>query len=192
MDAGERVGQAEITRAVDAPLSPDALIRPWRRATLVASMVAAIELVALLALAFLLLAKPLSHAIEHRATATALAAPAKKKVVAPVVHHLVKAPTIGKPKLTRAQSSVLVLNGNGRAGAAHAIAAQLQHLGYSIRGAGNAPRSDYATSVVMFRPGYAAEAHRLAHDLNTSVVGPLDGIAASSLHGAKLVYILGA
>lgn len=191
MDAGKRVGQAEITRAVDAPLSPDALIRPWRRATLVASLVAAIELVALLALAFLLLAKPLSHAIEHRATATALAAPAKKKV-APVAHHLVKAPAIGKPKLTRAQSSVLVLNGNGRAGAAHTVAAQLQHLGYTIRGASNAPRSDYATSVVMFRPGYAAEAHRLAHDLNTSVVGPLDGIPASSLHGAKLVFILGA
>ena len=191
MDAGERVGQAEITRAVDAPLSPDALIRPWRRATLVASLVAAIELVALLALAFLLLAKPLSHAIEHRATATALAPPAKK-TAAPVVHHLVKAPAIGKAKLTRKQTSVLVLNGNGRAGAAHTLAAQLQHLGYTIRGAGNAPRSDYATSVVMFRPGYAPEAHRLAHDAHTSVVGPLDGIATKSLHGAKLVFILGA
>lgn len=176
---------------MDAPLSPDALIRPWRRATLVASLVAAVELVALLALAFLLLAKPLSHAIAHRATATALAAPAKKKA-APVVRHLAKAPAIGKPKLTRAQSTVLVLNGNGRAGAAHTIAAQLQHLGYTIRGAGNAPRSDYATSVVMFRPGYAAEAHRLAHDAHTSVVGALDGIAVATLHGAKLVFILGA
>lgn len=155
-------------------------------------MLAAIELVALLALAFLLLAKPLSHAIEHRATASALASPTVKKKAAPVVHHLAKAPAIGKAKLTRKQTSVLVLNGNGRAGAAHTLAAQLQHLGYSIRGAGNAPRSDYATSVVMFRPGYAAEAHRLARDAHTSVVGPLDGIAAKALHGAKLVFILGA
>lgn len=176
---------------MDAPLSSDALIRPWRRATLVASLVAAVELVALLLLAFLLLAKPLSHAIEHRATATALAAPTKKKA-APVVHHLVKAPPVGKATLTRKQSSVLVLNGNGRAGAAHTAAARLQHLGYSIRGAGNAPRSDYATTVVMFRPGYAPEGHRLAHDIHASVVGPLDGIAASSLHGAKLVVVLGA
>jgi hypothetical protein len=155
-------------------------------------MIAAVELVALLVLAFLLLAKPLSHALAHRATATALAAPAAKKTAAPVVHHLVKAPPVGKAKLTRKQTTVLVLNGNGRAGAAHTLAAQLQHLGYTIRGAGNAPRSDYATTVVMFRPGYAPEGHRLALDVHTSVVGPLDGIAAAALHGAKLVIVLGA
>jgi hypothetical protein len=176
---------------VDAPLTSDALIRPWRRATIAASLLAAVELVALLACAFLLLAKPLSHAIEHRATTTALA-PAKKKAAAPVVHHLVKPPTVGVAKLTRKQTTILVLNGNGRAGAAHVSASQLQHLGYTISAASNAPRSDYATTVVMFRPGYAAEAQRLAHDVHASVVGPLDGIAVSSLHGAKLVFILGA
>ena len=45
---------------MDAPLSaPEMLIRPWRTATLVASLVAAIELVLLLIAAVLLLAKPL-------------------------------------------------------------------------------------------------------------------------------------
>lgn len=176
---------------MDAPLSPtDALIRPWRVATLVASLIAAVELVALLALAFLLLAKPLSHAIAHHAASTALSSPPKKTTT--IAHKLVKPPPVGAAKLTRTQTGVLVLNGNGRAGAAHVAAARLHHLGYAIRGAANAPRSNYATTVVMFRPGYAAEGHRLARDIHTSVVGPLDGIAAASLHGAKLVVVLGA
>jgi hypothetical protein len=179
---------------VDAPLTPDALVRPWRLATLVASLIAAVELVGLLVLGFVLLAKPLSNALAHRATAAAV--PVVKKhtaaTTAAVTHKLVKVPPVGKATRTRAQTGVLVLNGNGRAGMAHTAAAALQHLGYPIKGAGNAPRSDYATTVVMFRPGYAAEAHRLAHDEHTTVVGPLDGIATSSLHGAKLVLILGA
>src|SRR5205085_839467 len=62
----------ESRRPVDAPLeASDALIRPWRTATLVASLVAAVELVLLLAAAFLLLAKPLSHAMQRHAEATA-------------------------------------------------------------------------------------------------------------------------
>ena len=56
---------------MDAPLpSPDALVRPWRTATLVASLVAAIELVLLVVAALLLLAKPLAHAVRHHAEAT--------------------------------------------------------------------------------------------------------------------------
>ncbi len=43
-----------------------------------------------------------------------------------------------------------------------------------------APRTpghqNYASSVVMYRPGYRAEGIRLAHDLAIKVVGPLDGI----------------
>jgi hypothetical protein len=59
---------------VDAPLpAPDALIRPWRTATLVASLVAAVELVLLIGLAMILLAKPLSHAMQRHATAAAVA-----------------------------------------------------------------------------------------------------------------------
>ncbi|HZT14970.1 MAG TPA: LytR C-terminal domain-containing protein [Gaiellaceae bacterium] len=173
---------------MDAPLTQtDAIVRPWRLATLVASLVAAVELVGLVVLGFLLLAKPLSHALQQRATA----APAPAKATR-VVRHLVKPAPIGKPKHTRAQTGVLVLNGNGRAGAAHSEAARLQRLGYRIRGAANAQRSDYATTVVMFRPRWAAEGHRLARDLHVAVVGPLDGMRTSKLDGAQLVVLLGA
>lgn len=160
-------------------------------ATLAASLIAGIELVLLVVLAFLLLAKPLSHAIQHRATATASAAPIKHTST-PAAHKMIKPAPVGKPKLARAATHVLVLNGNGRAGAAHQEAARLQGFGYRIGGASNAKRSDYATTVVMFRTGFPAEAHRLARDLHVSVVGPLDGIKPAALHGSQLVVLLGA
>ncbi|HEV2593102.1 MAG TPA: LytR C-terminal domain-containing protein [Gaiellaceae bacterium] len=177
---------------MDAPLTPaDALIRPWRLATLAASLIAGVELIVLVLLAFLLLAKPLSHAIQRHATATATAAVVKKAQAAST-HKLIKPPPVGVAKLTRAHTSVLVLNGNGRSGVAHIEAAKLQHLGYRVGGAANAKRSDYATSVVMFRNGYAAEGNRLAHDLHVSVVGPLDGMKPAALHGSQVVIVLGA
>jgi hypothetical protein len=86
----------------------------------------------------------------------------------------------------------MVLNGNGRSGAAHAEASSLQSFGYRVPTAGNAPRSDYATSVVMYRPGYSGDANRLAHDVGIKVVGPLDGLRPSQLHGSQLVVIVGA
>jgi LytR cell envelope-related transcriptional attenuator len=174
---------------VDAPLPAAEIIRPWRTATVVASAVAAVELVLLLVAAFLLLAKPLAHAVQRQAADAAFATK-----TAPKAHHLaaVHRPKIGKPHLTRAHTSVVVLNGNGRAGAAGAEASRLASLGYQIRSKGNASRQDYANSVVMYRRGYTAEGYRLAHDLHVKVVGPLDGIGSSALHGAKLVMILGA
>jgi hypothetical protein len=178
--------------AVDTPLTaPDALIRPWRTATLVASLVAAVELVVLLILGFVLLAKPLAKAVERQAASSATAAASVKKTS---VHHaaLIKPVKVGLPKLARRQTRVFVLNGNGRAGAAHAEAAQLQHLGYRVPGATNAKRSDYATTVIMFRPGYHPEANRLARDLHVRIVGALDGMKPAALHGAQLAIILGA
>jgi hypothetical protein len=176
---------------VDAPLpSPDALVRPWRTATLVASLVAAIELVLLVVAALLLLAKPLAHAVRHHAEATAAAPVAKK--AAPAVHKATKKAKVAKPKLLRSSTGVLVLNGNGRTGAASAAAARLDGIGYRVRAKGNAKRQDYATTVVMYRRGYEAEGRRLASDLHVKVVGPLDGLAPSALHGAQLAVVLGA
>jgi hypothetical protein len=43
----------------------------------------------------------------------------------------------------------------------------------------------------MYRPGYAAEAARLAHDLHVRIVSPLDGMRPAQLMGAHLVLILG-
>jgi len=174
---------------VDAPLpNPEALIRPWRTATFVASLVAAVELVLLIAAGVVLLAKPLAHAMHVHATASALA-PVKKPAPAKAVHHAVR---LAAPKLRRSQTSVLVLNGNGRTGAASSAAATLMHLGYRVPAKGNAKRQDYATTVVMYRRGYEPEARRLARDMHVKVVGPLDGLAPSALHGGQLAVVLGA
>jgi hypothetical protein len=175
---------------VDAPLpSPDALVRPWRTATLVASLVAAIELVLLIGAAVLLLAKPLAHAVQRHAEASALAPAATKKTAPTVVHEVKK---VAPVKHTRSHTGVFVLNGNGRNGAASTEAAKLSGIGYRVPGKGNAKRTDYATTLVMYRRGWEAEGRRLASDLHVKIVGPLDGISSSSLHGAPLVVILGA
>lgn len=174
---------------MDTPLAaPDALIRPWRTATLVASLVAAIELVLLLAAAVLLLAKPLAHAMQRHTEAAAFA-PAKKHGAAPPLE---KRAPVGRPKLLRSQTGVFVFNGNGRAHAAADAAAGLIRRTYKVSGTGNAKRQDYATTVVMFEKGFEAEGMRLARDLHVKVVGPLDGVKRSALHGAQLALVLGA
>jgi hypothetical protein len=175
---------------MDTPLSPQELVRPWRRATIVASSVAAVELILLLGAVALLVAKPLSRAIQRHAESVALA-PAKKKsavVVPPVKPRPVP---VGKAKLARSRTSILVLNGNGRNGAAAAAASRLHGLGYPIAGTADARRHDYATTVVMYRPGFRAEGFRLARDMKVKVVGPLDGMQPSTLHGGQLAVILG-
>jgi LytR cell envelope-related transcriptional attenuator len=179
---------------LQAPLlGSDISIRPWRTATLVAGLIAAIEFVALVVLGAMLLAKPLSHAVLRQAEASA-AAPAKKAAAKVVVQGTPAVPKhlgIVKPKLARSHTGIFVLNGNGRTGAASAEAAALQHLGYPPATTGNATRHDYATTVVMYRPGMRTEGIRLARDLHVKVVGPLDGLRPAALHGAKLVVILG-
>jgi hypothetical protein len=174
---------------LQAPLlAPDSLVRPWRTATLVASLVAAVELVIVIALSVLLLARPLAHTVQHHAAATQSAAATKPiRTPAAVQKHV---PAV-KAKLSRTHTGVLVLNGNGRHGAAGAEASRLQHFGYRIRATGNATRSDYATTVVMYRSGYRAEGLRLAHDMHLRVVGPLDGLHPAALHGAQLAVIVG-
>jgi len=97
----------------------------------------------------------------------------------------------GKPTLSRSQTSVLILNGNGVDGAAGAASGVLHNFRYQVRSVGNAPRMDYPESLVMFRPGMRAEAMRFAHDVGIKLVGPLDGLRVGAIHGAKLVYVLG-
>ena len=171
---------------MDAPLpAPDALIRPWRTATLVASLVAAIELILLLGAGVLILAKPLSRAVQRHAQAAAFA-PAKQRAA------VARRDVVGLPKLTRTETGVFVLNGNGQSGAAAGEAQKLAAFGYRVPGTGNAKRQDYATTVVMFRRGYHAEALRLARDLHVQIVGPLDGLKPAALHGGQLAILLGA
>ena len=86
---------------------------------------------------------------------------------------------------------VLVLNGNGVAGAASAAAQHLEVAGYRIGGATNAQRHDYARSMVMYVPGWVKEARRLAHDTGVRIVAPLDGLGPRQLRGSKIVLLLG-
>ena len=175
---------------MDVPITAQELVRPWRRATIVAILIAGIELVLLLGAGAMLLARPLSHLIQRHAEATAIT-PVKKKHVAAVAPKPKPKP-VAVPKVARTSLSILVLNGNGRNGAAGAAAAHLRGLGYRIAATGNAKRQDYATTVVLYRSGYAAEGARLAHDVGAKVVGPLDGLTQAALHGGQLAVILGA
>jgi hypothetical protein len=155
------------------------LDRPWRRATLVASSLAAFELVLLLIIGIVLVGKPLSAHAKNAAIAQATG--------------IDKVPSRPEPKsatLSRAQTSVLVLNGNGIAGAAATEASRVRARGYSVAGKGNSARS-YGRSVVMYRPGRLPEAQRLARDLGIRIVGPLDGLTVRRLHGAQVVVVLG-
>jgi hypothetical protein len=164
---------------------PDALIRPWRTAALVAASIALVELLILLAIGGMALAGAVSHRVEraaaHRARGTA--APTRR-----LTHHKTVVPAA---RLPRSKTRVLVLNGNGRQGAAAFEASRVQSHGYRIGGVANAPSSNYSRSIVMYRPRFAGEGHRLAHDLRISLVTPLDGMRAGQLHGAQLVVILG-
>ena len=86
---------------------------------------------------------------------------------------------------------LVVLNGNGRQGAAAEAAAHVTSRGYKVGAVANAPRQDYPQTIVMYRRGFEGEGRRLARDLGVGVVGPLDGMRPAQLHGAKAVLILG-
>jgi hypothetical protein len=163
---------------------PDAVVRPWRTATLVASSTAAFELVLILILGVALLGKPLSERMRDTAQQRTLGitteAKAKPKIAST------------KPTLSKAETTVMVLNGNGVSGAAHEAASRLEAAGYSIGEVGNASRTDFTRSVVMYRPGYRGEAMRLARDMRIRIVGPLDGIKARELMGAHVALVVGA
>jgi hypothetical protein len=167
------------------------LSTPWRTRTLIVSGIAAIELVALVAIAVVLLGRGW---FEHQRAAAARqstthAAAAAKTPTKPAARPHPSAPA--KPLLSRAQTTVLVLNGNGQNGAAGAEARALRTHGYHVTAVGNAKRNDYAASIVMYRQGYDREAARLARDLHVPIVSALDGVLVSQLKGARAVLIVG-
>jgi LytR cell envelope-related transcriptional attenuator len=173
---------------VDHPLPAlDAQIRPWRTAAYVAGAVAAVELVLLLVLGGGALAGAVANRVELAAADKAFA-PVKRPQAAPAARKPAPVPAAHRP---RSRTTVLVLNGNGRPGAAATAAARVQRRGYRISAVTNASRHDFQRSIVMYRPGFAGEGHRLARDLGVKVVGPLDGMRLSQLHAAHVVFILG-
>ena len=156
---------------------------PWRTATLLAAGVALLEFVALIVLGVALLADPVSQQVREAAEAKALA-PVAAKPKKPVV-------AAAQPRLSRSETSVIVLNGNGRAGAAAAGADRVRSFGYTIGTVGNAPRRDVTRTIVMYRNGYRPEALRLAKDLKVKIVGPLDGLTPKDMLGAHLALVVG-
>jgi LytR cell envelope-related transcriptional attenuator len=173
---------------VDYPLQYDDMpLRPWRTAALLAAAVAAVELVLLVVVGGALIAKPSSTHVAA-AKRSHVSSPAVSKPAAAKPHHAGAAVA----ELTRRHVKVLVLNGNGRAGAAAAVAARASHRGYRIGRVANAPRHDFTRSLVMYRRGFEGEAQRLARDLDIKIVGPLDGMRPKQLHGAHAVVVVGA
>jgi hypothetical protein len=171
---------------MDHPLRPAGsfALRTWRARAVAAGGVAAVELVLLVVAGVALLTRGEAHAV---APTHAPAHVAKAKHTAAPRHHRVVAATAAP----RAKVGVVVLNGNGRQGAAAAAASRVHRRGYRVRSVGNAARMSYTRSLVMYRPGYESEGRRFAHDLGIRLVGPLDGMRPTQLHGAQLVFILG-
>ena len=163
---------------------PIAFEQVWRTRAIVAAGVAAVELVVLLLVGVSIAGRALSAEVQESARNHVLtkdqAVPKRPKRSAP-----------SAPKLARSETSVLVLNGNGRTGAAAETAARVRGLSYTVGGVGNAPRSDYGATVVMYRPGYGPEATRLARDLKIKIVGPLDGLRVRDLMGAHVALVVG-
>jgi LytR cell envelope-related transcriptional attenuator len=170
------------------PLPALDAVRPWRTATMVASAIAAAELLLLVLVGIALIGKPLSRKAEAAAAAK-LAVPLPKKTTqeSPVRFAVTK-----KPALARTATRVTVLNGNGEQGAAAAQAARVRQHGYPIAVVGNAPKTGYTRSMVMYRGRFRPEAARLAKDLGIKIVTPLDGLSAGALEGAQVAVIVGA
>jgi LytR cell envelope-related transcriptional attenuator len=168
---------------MESPAAPIAELVRWQTATLIAAAVAAVELVVLVVLGVALLAGPAADKVRAVADDRAASTPPSLKL-----------PPKPKPepaRLARSRTRILVLNGNGVTGAAAGAAEQVRGLGYRIGTVGNAERSDYPQTLVMFRRGRRGEALRLAKDLRTGVVAPLDGLRPSDLGGAHVVLLLG-
>lgn len=160
--------------------------RPWKAAAVVASGVAVVELAALVVLAVGAIARPVAQeaqrvAVERTLPPVARSAPAPKAE-----------PSRVPAALPRGETAVVVLNGNGVAGAAAEVGDRVKRLGYVLGAVGNAPRSDYGRTLVMYRPGREAEARRLARDLGVRVVAPLDGLTPAELLGAHVALVVGA
>jgi hypothetical protein len=153
----------------------------WRTATMIACAIAALELAALVTIGVVALGKSVAHRVQDAAVAKVADVPPIPKATPP-----------GAPKLARGQTNVLVLNGSGVSGAAGAAADRLSARGYQITAVGNSARQSTAShTLVMYRRGFRAEAARLARDVRTRIVTPLDGMRRSSLMGAQIVLVVG-
>ena len=172
---------------VDHPLpAPDVLVRPWRTAAYIAVGIAAFELLLLLVIGGGKLTGFVADRIELAAHDQVLA-PEQQRAAKPVTRRPASAAVAKRP---RSKTVVLVLNGNGRTGAAASAASRVRSRGYAIGSVTNAPRR-VSRSIVMYKPGFAGEGRRLGKDIGVRLVTPLDGMRAGQLGRAHVVFILG-
>ena len=164
--------------------------QPWRSAAFIAATVATVELVILLIAGIFLFGKFFAGEVEKASDPAA--------VTRAAVERQAKATGSGgagkaaaKPLLDRRKTSVLVLNGNGVSGAAAVTADRVRSRHYLVAGTGNAPRTSFTRSVVMYRPGFKGEANRLGRDLRIRRVTPLDGMTIRELQGAHVALVVG-
>ena len=165
--------------------SVDFTVSPWRARAFIAAAIAGLELVVILEVAIALVARPLSHRMQRVAATDSAARPAPAHARARQRH------TPQHAMLSRGETTVLVLNGNGQQGAAGTEASQVESLGYVVKGVGNAARMNYGRTVVMYRPGYDGEAQRLAREAGIRLVTPLDGMRVADLKGARIAVVVG-
>ena len=83
--------------------------------------------------------------------------------------------------------SLVVLNGTTTSGLAADVRDHLRALGYKVRETGNAPRRDYATTLIIFNPGGEAKAQLVQDEFPGAKVQE-----ASSPQDTDVVVILGA
>jgi LytR cell envelope-related transcriptional attenuator len=161
--------------------------QPWRSAAFIAVCVATVELLILLVVGTIFFGKFFTGQVDKATdpASVARAAAGEGSSSTDTKGHA------REPMLPPRQTSVLVLNGNGVAGAAAQAAARARTHGYVVAGTGNAPRSDFARSVVMYRSGFKREAKRLSHKLGIRRVTPLDGMRKAELQGAHVAVVIG-
>ena len=162
------------------------LVRPWRTAAYVAVAIASVELLLLLVIGGGKLTGFVADRIELAAKDQVLA-PQKERAAKPVARKPASAAVAKRP---RSKTVVLVLNGNGRTGAAANAASRVRARGYKIGDVGNAPR-EVPRSIVMYRPGFAGEGRRLGRDIGVRLVTPLDGMRGGQLGRSHVVFVLG-
>ena len=193
-DSARRRGTSGREIAAPWNIQPPSLLpAPGAPLPSLAAGVAALELVVIVVVVLAAFAKPFSNDSDIVAAVTPGKKAAKIEASTPAADQVKKQKSAPAPvaKLARNETSVIILNGNGIPGAADEAAGVVQSLRYLIAGTANAPRTDFARSLVMYRPGYKGEAMRLAKDVRVRRVVPLDGMRAAELQGAHVALILG-
>ena len=169
---------------------------PWRAAAIVAAAIATVELLILVLIAVAFATKFFTGEVDRAVDSALPQAAAQQQAASNSTTPAAgtqKSTTskAAKPVLPRRETAVIVLNGNGVAGAASITADRVRARGYLISGSANAPRTDFSQSLIMFRPGYQREAERLGADMKIKRVVPLDGMSKGDLQGAHLALIIG-